>query len=243
MRCHQVSTLKIPFLWSLQRLENKQHWRYCCLLLWLLGYANSLGSFSWEKKHLKWNRVCPTNRQTKRCPQAVSRDTGILSSFPLYTSFKICSCSGKTPTLWGAAWESSTILALLDWGLLCCRMARTALTQTTRWTVTFLTIAKDWKCGCDLRCGTLLSWLTCWRLPLTPLAEFTPGQSLWWRSSWTRRMRTLVCDSLDWGNLCWVFSYCVLRFSQALLYKILPSFLILFKLPLPWMLHFPSCTM
>ena len=207
MRCHQVSILKIPFLWSLQRPENKHHWRNWCLLLWLLGYANTLGSFSWEKKHLKWNRVCPTNRQTKRYPQAVSRDTGILSSFPLYTSLKTCSCPGMRSYL-----ESSITLALVDWGRTRCRMTWTAMTQTTRWTESFLTIAKVWTWSCDLQVwnASILA-KHAGGSPWPPLlsSPCSPRRCQWSRRrprgkatpSWTRRIRTLVCDSLDGGNL------------------------------------------
>ena len=146
--------------------------------------ADFLDPQRWEevsgvRNILKLNSL-PSTRVSQRCPQAVSRDTGNLSSFPLYTSFKICSCSGKTPTLWGAAWESSTILALLDWGLLCCRMARTALTQTTRWSVSFLTLPRM---GIRLRSQvwnasyldqSMLDLAFCWRWSCPP-----PTLALW----------------------------------------------------------------
>jgi len=48
----------------------------------------------------------------------MSWDMGILSSFPLYTYLKICSCwpllLWRTPTLWGAAWSLPTSWSLAD---------------------------------------------------------------------------------------------------------------------------------
>ena len=186
MRCRYSFSPRTPVVKAFRRHGNKHSEEEPTLFARLLGTAK-MGSSSWRRKHSKSLTLCQL-QELARGALKQCRETRA-SSLPFLSTWRSAAALAD-PTLWGAAWESSTILALLDLGLLCCRMARTALTQTTRWTVTFLTIAKDWKCGCDLRCGTLLSWLTCWRLPLTPLAEFTPGQSLWSRSSWTRRMRT-----------------------------------------------------
>ena len=144
----------------------------------------------------------------------MSWDMGILSSFPLY--LKICSCSGRTqhceerpgslPPFW--PWLTGDYFAAgwhgLPWLKPPGELNRSLLLPKIGNVAAISGVERFYR-------------PTCWRLPLTPLAEFTPGQSLWSRSSWTRRIRTLVCDSLDASQLL-SFSYCVLRFSQ------LPSF-------------------
>ena len=128
------------------------------------------------------------------------------------------------------------------------------MTQTTRWTESFLTIAKVWTWSCDLQVwnASILA-KHAGGSPWPPLlsSPCSPRRCQWSRRrprgkatpSWTRRIRTLVCDSLDWSN-SWVFSYCVLRFSQ------LPSFVqnistfsYFVQTRLPRVLHFPrwSC--
>ena len=207
--------LKNPILWTLQRPEIKgtlppQEW-FSSPLFQTVGVANTLGSFSWEKKHLKWNRVCPPTVQTRGAHQAVPRGTGILSSLFLYTSLKTCSCPGRP--IVRSSLESSTFL-VPGWskGDNHCRIARTAMTQTTRWTVSFLTIAKDWKCGCGLQVwNASIVTKHAGGSPWPPLlsSPCSPRRCQWSRRrprgkatpSWTRRIRTLVCDSLDGGNL------------------------------------------
>ena len=57
-----------------------------------------LGISSWEMKHLKWNRVCPTNSASSEVPiKQLSRDTGILSSLPQPLSrSRLCWCEELT---------------------------------------------------------------------------------------------------------------------------------------------------
>ena len=206
--------------------------------------------------------LCHLQELARGAHQAVSLGTGILSSLFLYTSLKICSCPGRPFVR--SSLESSTILVpgwqedyfAAGWhGLLWlkppgdlivpynCQRLEMWLRSTGVWNASILTKHAG---GCPWP-PLLSSPCSPWSLLLatTPIQikEITPGQSLWWRSSWARRMRTLVCDGLDASN-SWVFSYCVLRFSQ------LPSFVqnistfsYFVQTRLPRVLHFPrwSC--
>ena len=188
-------------------------WRTLVLYFKLLACANTLGTPLGKRKHLKWNRVCPTNSASSEVPiKQLSWDTGILSSLFLYTYIKIFGCPGMP--LVRSCLESSTFL-VPGWskGDNHCRIARTSMTQNTRWTDSFLTIAKVWTWSCDLQVWNASILIrACWSLPLTSL----PGvPSYPWptykekkhslakeknlRTNLTpRKIRTLVCDSLDW---------------------------------------------
>ena len=155
MRCQVVSLQEKPWCTSFRRQVNK-HSEENTKFIWLTFGICKVGLKFLEYETFESWTLCHLQEfargALKQCREIRASSPPVLS-----TPTSRSAAALADPTLWGAAWESSTILALVDWGLLRCRMARTAMTQTTRWTESFLTLAKDWKCGCDLRCGTLLS--------------------------------------------------------------------------------------
>ena len=160
------SPRKDPVVQAFEDMSINTEKRKASLFDWLLGSAR-LGEVSgvWNIRKLY---SLPSSRVSKRCPQAVSWDTGILSTFPLYTYIKICSCTGKTPHCEeqpgvfhhpGPGWLGKNSR---------CRMAWTAMTQTTRWSDRSLQLPKIGNVAAICRCGTLLSWPSMLEAALDP---------------------------------------------------------------------------
>ena len=164
MRCQVVSLQEKPWCTSFRRHVNK-HSEEESKFIWLTFGICKVGLKFLENETFESYTLCHL-QELARGALKQCRETWA-SCLPFLSTWRSAAALAD-PTLWGAAWESSTILALVDWGLLHCRMARTAMTQTTRWTDRSLQLPKSGNVAAVCRCGTLLSWPSMLEAALDP---------------------------------------------------------------------------
>jgi len=141
------------------------------------------------------------------------------SSLPFLSTPSSRSAAALADPLWGAAWSRPLSWSLATRrGTTTYRIARTAMTHTTRWSVSFLTLprmgirlrSQVWNASYLGQSMLDLAFCWCWSCPpptLAPAGGTRPSPS--WEATtlpssvgearlWTR---TLVCNGLD----AWVF--------------------------------------
>jgi len=139
MRCQVVSLQEKPWCTSFRRQVNK-HSEEEAKFIWLTFGICKVGLKFLEYETFESYTLCH-HQELARGALKQCRETWA-SSLPFLPTSRSAAALAE-PHIVRSAWESSIFLALVDWGRTCCRMTWTAMTQTTRWTVTFLTICPE----------------------------------------------------------------------------------------------------
>ena len=138
MRCQVVSLQEKPWCTSFRRHVNK-HSEEESKFIWLTFGICKVGLKFLENETFESYTLCH-HQELARGALKQCRETWA-SSLPFLPTSRSAAALAE-PHIVRSAWESSIFLALVDWGRTCCRMTWTAMTQTTRWSVSFLTLPR-----------------------------------------------------------------------------------------------------
>ena len=244
MRCQVVSLQEKPWCTSFRRQVNK-HSEEEAKFIWLTFGICKVGLKFLEYETFESYTLCH-HQELARGALKQCRETWA-SSLPFLPTSRSAAALAE-PHIVRSAWESSIFLALVDWGRTCCRMTWTAMTQTTRWSVSFLTLPRM---GIRLRSQVWnapyldqsmldLAFCWCWSCPpptLAPAGGTRPSPSweattlpssvgLWRKRRLSKWSKAMDKDSSMWWSRCTFAEFFnATWFSQRLsLYKIFQDF-------------------
>ena len=164
MRCQVVSLQEKPWCTSFRRQVNK-HSEEEAKFIWLTFGICKVGLKFLEYETFESWTLCHLQEfargALKQCREIRA------SSLPFLSTPSSRSAAALADPLWGRAWSRPLSWSLADRRGTSTAGWQTAMTQTTRWFVSFLTNAKNgYKAAvAGVECQTMLELASCWHWP------------------------------------------------------------------------------